>query len=115
MTCAVFMSPQKHKNNKNKHGRHLWFTKFYYQLNIVLVYLQRLQCHSTLALNFSESISNIIHMAFILSMSAYRLYIITSALIKTYKDRGTHQQHTHVNTDWKKFYVQTSAAETPQH
>lgn len=57
--------------------------------------------HSTLALNLSELIYNIIHVAVIVSLSTYRLYIFTSALIKTYKDRGRHQQHTHINTDWK--------------
>lgn len=42
--CSLYVTSKTlFKKKKNKHGTHLWFTKFYYQLIIILVYLQWLQ------------------------------------------------------------------------
>lgn len=95
---------------KNKYENHLWFTKFYYQLNIIAVYrkiaaVSPEECfwmyHSTLAFNLNLNHFTIYYriFTFILNMCAFKLYIFTSALIKIYNDRGRHQQHRRINTD----------------
>lgn len=65
--CSLYVTSNTFLKKIIKPGKHLWFTKFYHQLINVSFSPMAAVPHSTLALNLSELIYNIIHVAFYIS------------------------------------------------